>query len=86
MVRQVVGGVKRSPAYRYIASKLGSRCPLDIWIEDDLGFAQFVVNGIPHEGILGWVVFAVRMADGQVVAAKSLTPDELGQQIIVSEL
>jgi len=65
---------------------LRSRCPLDIWIENDLGFVQFIVNGTQHEGVLGWAVFAVRMEDGQVVAAKTLTPDERGQQIIVAEL
>lgn len=86
LVRQVVGGAKRSSAYRHIASRLRSRCPLDIWIEDGLGFVQFVVNAAHHERVLGWAVFAVRMADGKVVAAKVLTPDECGQQIIVSEL
>ncbi|HEV8716973.1 MAG TPA: hypothetical protein VGX03_29655 [Candidatus Binatia bacterium] len=82
----MVGGAKRSLAYRHIASRLRSRCPLDIWVEDDLGFVQFVVSDVQHEGVLGWAVFAVRMADGQVVAAKTLAPDERGQQIIVAEL
>lgn len=82
----MVGGAKRSLAYRHIAGRLRSRCPLDIWVEDGLGFVQFVVNDVQHEGVLGWAVFAVRMADGQVVAAKTLTPDERGQQIIVAEL
>lgn len=35
---------------------------------------------------MGWAVFAVSMENSQVVAAKSLTPDERDQQIIVSEL
>lgn len=85
MVRQVVGGVKRSPAYRRIAGRLRSRCPLDIWIEDGLGFVHFVVGSV-HGRDLSWAVFAVRMADGQMVAAKTLTPDERGLQIIVAEL
>jgi len=84
-MRQVVGGVKRSPAYRRIAGRLHSRCPLDIWIEDGLGFVHFVMSGT-HDRELGWAIFAVRMEDSQVVAAKSLTSDERGQQIIVAEL
>ena len=85
LVRQVVGGAKRSPAYRRIASRLRSRCPFDVWIEDGLGFVHFVV-GSAHDRDLSWAVFAVRMADGHMVAAKTLTPDERGQQIIVAEL
>lgn len=80
----MVGGVKRSLAYRHIASMLRSRCPLDVWIEDGLGFIHFVIGTQGSE--LGWAVFAVRMEDGQMVAAKTLIPDESGQQIIVSEL
>lgn len=82
----MVGGVKRSPAYRHIAGRLRSRCPLDVWIEGGLGFVHFVVVSGAHDGELGWAVFAVRVEDGQVIAAKSLTPDDSGQQIIVAEL
>jgi hypothetical protein len=85
LMRQVVGGAKRSLAYRRIASQLRSRCPFDVWIEDGLGFVHFVVSGT-HNRDLGWAVFAVRMKDKQVVAAKTLTPDEHGQQIIIAEL
>lgn len=86
LVRRVVRGAKRSLAYRHIADQLRSRCPLDVWIEDGLGFVHFAVVSSTHNGELGWAVFAVRIEDAQVVAAKTFTPDESGQQIIVSEL
>jgi hypothetical protein len=85
ILKRVIGGIKRSPAYRRIADRLRSRCPLDVWIEDGLGFVQFLV-GDPEERELGWAVFAICLEDGQVIAAKTFTPNKHGQQIIVSEL
>lgn len=84
-LKRVIGGVKRSLAYRRIADRLRSRCPLDVWIEDGLGFVQFLVGDL-DERELGWAVFAVRLEDGHLMAAKTLVPDKQGQQVIISDL
>ncbi len=85
MLRRVMGGVKRSPAYRRICGGLTSRCPADAWLEDDLCFVHFHMGQGPDTEH-GWAVFAVRADDGQLVAAKKLIPDKTGQEVVVSEL
>lgn len=85
LVRRLVGGVKRSPTYRDMRSQLPSRCPLDVWVEDGVGFVHFALGHV-HQTDLGWAVFAVKPESGQVIAAKSLIPDKAGQNVVVSEL
>ncbi|MGH9913864.1 MAG: hypothetical protein ACRD63_01095, partial [Pyrinomonadaceae bacterium] len=80
-----VGGVKRSSVYRDMRSQLPSRCPLDVWVEEGIGFVHFALEP-PQESMVGWAVFAVRTEDGQLIAAKSLVPDKAGRNVIVNEL
>ena len=50
-----------------------------------MGFVHFTLTAADDSN-LGWAVFAVSLADGQLVAAKSLIPDKRGEEVIVSEL
>jgi hypothetical protein len=82
-VVKLVSGAKRSPSFRRLRDRLASDCPLDLWVEDGLGFVEFELRESPRPG---WLVFAVGIQDGRLVAAKSLEPDELGRNLVVADL
>lgn len=87
LVTTVVAVAKRSPAYRRVRRELGSACPLDVWVEDELGFAQFELDEDRREAARpGWLVFAVRLRDGALVAAKVLEPGYEVATMSVSDL
>ena len=75
VVTVVVAGAKRSAVYRRARPELVSACPLDVWVEDGLGFVQFELDDTRREpAVPGWLVLAVRLGDGTPVAAKILEP------------
>ena len=75
MVTTLVAGAKRSATYRRTRPELASACPLDVWVEDELGFVQFELDDARREpAVPGWLVLAVRLRDGTPVAAKILEP------------
>ena len=75
VVTTLVAGAKRSAIYRRARPELVSACPLDVWVEDDLGFVQFELDDARREpAVPGWLVLAVRLGDGVAVAAKILEP------------
>lgn len=85
-LRTIVGGAKRTEAYRRLRRRLVSVCPADVWIEDGLGFVQFELG---CEGVgcsPGWVVFAVSRADGALGAAKTIRPEATGEHLVVEDL
>lgn len=87
LVTTVVAGAKRSPAYRRVRPELSSACPLDVWVADELGFAQFELDEDRREAARpGWLVFAVRLRDGALVAAKVLEPGHEVATMSVSDL
>lgn len=85
VVTTVVAGTKRSRAYRRVRPELSSACPLDVWVEDELGFAQFELDE-DRGARSGWLVFAVRLRDGALVAAKILEPGHDVATMLVSDL
>jgi len=75
VVTVLVAGAKRSAVYRRARPELASVCPLDVWVEDELGFVQFELDETRREPARpGWLVLAVRLGDGAPVAAKILEP------------
>jgi hypothetical protein len=87
VVTAVVGGAKRSPAYRRLRTELATACPLDVWVEDGLGFAQFELDEDRREAARpGWLVFAVRLQDGALLAAKVLESGAEVATMSVSDL
>ncbi|MGH8031109.1 MAG: hypothetical protein ACREO8_01800 [Luteimonas sp.] len=85
LVQRLVTGAKRSAAYRKIRNQLLARCPVDVWIEDDMGFVHFNLTQVQGSE-LGWAIFAIDPRDGQLKAAKVLVPDARGETVIVTEL
>ena len=82
----IVRGVKRSTTYRRVRSHLIVRCPVDVWTDDKLGFVQFEVDGEPARSRPAWLVFVVHRESGRLVAAKSVEPDQTGQNVIAWDL
>ena len=85
-LRTIVGGAKRSEAYRRVRAELVSVCPADVWLEDGLGFVQFEAGCEGAGCSPGWIVFAVSRADGAVAAAKAIRPEQSGKHLVVEEL
>jgi hypothetical protein len=85
-LRTIVGGAKRSEAYRRLRPELVSVCPADVWLEDGLGFVQFELGCQGMGCSPGWVVFAVSRADGALGAAKAIRPEPSGERLVVEDL
>ena len=86
VLRGIVGGAKRSSAYRRLRTQLVSVCPVDVWVEDGLGFIQFEAGCEGAGCSPAWIVFAVSRADGAVAAAKAIRPDPSGEHVVVEDL
>lgn len=85
LVQRLVGGAKRTAAYRRIRNQLLVRCPIDVWVEEGIGFVHF--NLTPAQGSqLGWAIFAIDPQDGRIIGAKALIPDATGKHVAVNEL
>jgi hypothetical protein len=85
-LRTIVGGAKRSEAYRRLRAELVSVCPADVWLEDGLGFVQFEAGCEGPGCSPGWIVFAVSRADGALAAAKAIRPEPSGESLVVEDL
>jgi hypothetical protein len=85
-LRTIVGGAKRSTAYRRLRAQLVSVCPADVWVEDGLGFVQFDAGCEGAGCSPGWIVFAVSRADGALAAAKAIRPEPSGEHVVVEDL
>lgn len=82
-VKLTVGSCKRTAVYRRIRPQLSSPCPADVWVEDRMGFVQYEAEDGPR---LAWIVFVVDLDQGEMITVKSLSPDESGHNIIITEI